>query len=297
MDWPRAKTILIVAFLVLDLVLAAQLWLGPASATLAPASGRVREDLLREGIVFSGPLPPRPPARMRKLRVRVLPVDAGLLRDAFFPGTPGGAGPDGQSGALVFRRDGEQLTVLPQGLILYERRDLAPGEPAAAFDLAAAVRVAGEFVRRRGLLPADAGLDYAIPAPGGRPGAYQVFFGQRYGDWPLFGGYLGVEVVSGSVRALEAVWLDVAGPVGPRQQVRVTAEDALRSLVTQLSGRGPAGGGGTARLLVERVDLGYFAFLRPGATEWEAVPAWRVLTRDGRAFYVNAYLGTLEEVP
>lgn len=328
MDWPRAKAILIAAFLALDLMLALELWVGQAGAPLAQAPGRVRDDLLREGIVFTGSLPGRRPPAMRRLKVRARPADAARLRASFFPGALGPAGPSAPSsageagaqpgaqgapgagdrqGALVFRREGEQLTILPQGLILYERRDLAAGEPPVSFDLAAARQVGEDFVRRRGLLPADARPDYAVPVPGGRPGAYQVFYVQRFHEWPLFGGYLGMEVVYGSVRALEAFWLDVEGFVGPRRPV-ITAEQALRALARALSARrvpGAAGAGGAPpgapaageRLVVERVELGYAGFLQPGAAQWEAVPVWRVLSRDGHAFYVNAYLGTLEESP
>lgn len=262
---------------------------------MAPASAaRTRADLAALGIVITRELPERAPREMRRLQAHTRPVDPDQLAAQFFSGEKAegagsGALPGVDAAGRVFRRGGEQLTVLPQGLVIYERRDLAAGDLSASFDAQAAGRVAETFLRDRGALPADAVLDYVLPIAGGRPSGYQVVFVRKYHEWPTYDGYIGVEVIGGAVRAMESFWPDMDF-TGPARPVVIGAEDALRALVQRLSLR-PG-----EKLLVDRVDLGYYGYysnLR--ATAWQAVPVWRVLTKDGKSFYINAYRGELED--
>lgn len=320
MDWPRAKAILIVAFLLMDALLGVRVWQARTGAAYAPAAAadgaaRVREALRREGIVVAGDLPLRTPRALPRLRVRPRGVDADRLGAAFFPAAEGGAeaAGGGVPEARVFVRGGEQLTILPQGLVLYERRDVSAAGVPNALDAAAAARAAADFLRERGLLARDLAADFTLPAPGGRPGRYDVFFVQRYrlpgilsAERPIFTGYVGVEVAGEAVQALEAFLVDVEGPVGGRRRV-IGAEDALRALAARLAAApgGPAGGGGATpatpaeerRLLVERVELGFWGPTAPGAGAWDLSPSWRLLTKDGRVYFVDAYAGRVEESP
>lgn len=323
MDWRRAKTILILAFLSLDVLLALRWWQERSGAAwlAAPAStARARTDLAALGIVLSGELPDRVPRGMPLLQAHARPVDPDQLAARFFNGggsvgggsgsigTVGGgsgaAGTDGaQTGSIgtdgartggdaasgrVFRRGGERLTVLPQGLVIYERRDLAAGDVSASFDAEAARRIAETFLRDRAALPSDAVLDHVLPTTSGRPSAYQVVYVRRFHGWPVYDSYVGVEVVGAAVRAMESFWPDMAF-IGEALPI-IGAEDALRALAQRLSLH-PGD-----KLLVERVELGYYgANSNLRATDWQAVPVWRVLTKDGKSFYINAYLGKLED--
>lgn len=316
MDWPRAKAILIVAFLLLDALLGVRVWQERTGAAYAPAAAvdgaaRVREALRREGIVVAGDLPLRTPRALPRLRVRPRGMDADRLGAAFFPAAEGGAEAAGSGAreARVFVRGGERLTILPQGLVLYERRDASSSVPNA-LDAAAAARAAADFLRERGLLTRDLAADFTLPAPGGRPGRYDVFFVQRYrlpgvlsAERPVFTGYVGVEVAGEAVQALEAFLVDVEGPVGGRRRV-IGAEAALRALAAHLAMApgGPAAGSGSTpagerRLLVERVELGFWGGTAPGAGAWDLSPSWRLLTKDGRVYFVDAYAGRVEESP
>ncbi len=95
MDWSRAKTILIVSFLLLDTLLGIR-WMqerGGASSTWA-ASGdsvtRTRAALRREGIIVSGSLPSRTPATLPGLGVSARREDDDRLGGGVFLPGPGG---------------------------------------------------------------------------------------------------------------------------------------------------------------------------------------------------------------
>lgn len=297
MDWRRAKTILIMAFAVLDLALGA-LWWGvgtetPSSLARLRSSEQaaVRDELAEIGVVLSAGLPEHPPS-MRRLGVSVRGVDPRALAASFFSAgvsNDGGEGADGEDAAgAVFRRGSEQLTILPQGIVFYERRDVTPGGFPTSLDREAAVRTVESFLRSRNALPDDTALDHVAQVGGGRSSGYRVLYVQRYQErdeeWPLFSGYVGAEVIGDSVRAMESFLLDVVGFSGERVPI-IAPYQALRSLVEWLAQN--KDWQPVDRLLVDRVELGYFSRIEPDAVETEVDPVWRVLTRDGKSYYVN----------
>lgn len=302
MDWPRAKVLLLVAFAVLDLSLGF-LWfsyrserLSRAAVPLPELAGEVKDNLAEAGIVLLGgvPAPEEIPAEMRRLRVKPWPPDAEELTRAFFPegaqstAWPGSDAGNGDPAGKSFRHGAERLTVLARGLVFYERGDLALGGGVeTVMDTDVARSLADAFLKRAGL-GSSLGEPDLVAVGGEALPAYQVMYFQHYEDWPVFSGYTVVEVVPGGVRALEQLWVKPQGFVGPRRPV-ISYEQALVNLAAALR----ADGNGE-RLLVEKVSLGYFSRSDPSAREWEAWPVWRVHTRGGLDYYVNAYTGFLE---
>lgn len=331
MDWPRAKTLLIVSFLLLDIVLAGFLWARrhggyeelALAAYRAKQEGQVREELAKAGVKLLGGLPAKVPKRMRRLEVRVEEPDPQALAKAFFRGDTGVVRSEwrglperegGEAEGFVFRRGGERLTVLQQGLVLYERQDLGGASLGAPFDPESARASANEFLVRIGAFPGVP--DMIIPVPTNGPPAYQVIYFQRYKRWPIFSAYRGLEVASAGVRTYEQFLVMPVGFSGPQMDVLSPAEVLLRlprllGLTggppgragaagdgSGTAGNGPASHGGDPRkesLLVERVELGYYSRFDAGARQWEAVPVWLVVMGGGQQYYINAYRGTLEE--
>lgn len=295
MDWSRAKSILIVAFFLLDLSLGFQLWVvglpdpALASSRTPQAPEEVRRNLAAAGIALTEPLPRQYPLAMRRVRVQVERRPVEEVADIFFPG---GAGvvdsPWSDIRGKGFRRAGEDLTVLPQGLILYQRRGPTAGGLSAATDPEGARKAADRFVSRTFGMDRTVAFDYALPSPSQGAPAFRVHYVERYGNLPLFGGAMGAEV-AGDVRSFHRFWLTPQGEVGPRQQVIPPAQ-ALLALATELRRCGAGG-----RLLVERVELGYHSKVEEWAKAWEEQPAWRILAMGGQPIYINAFTGILEE--
>ncbi len=289
---------LLVAFLVLDIYLGYEYWLqheqriswGRWRGAAEPV--KVREGLAKAGVVLLGSLPAAPPP-MRRVWLRVASPDPREVAQTFFGSSrdlqvSAWTGTESRSTGQTFRRGAERLTVLSDGLVLYERRDVAGGSVGQSMDAGAAQAEAERFLASHGGLPGDAALDFVLPLGGsGRP-AFQVIYIQKYRNWPLFDGYIAMEVVAGGVRAMQRVWLDPVGVAGPRQPV-ISPERALEKLAAELDW------GERGKVLVERVDLGYYGGLREPAAQWEAVPAWRIMTRGGEQFYINGYTGELEK--
>ncbi|MBX6377136.1 MAG: two-component system regulatory protein YycI [Clostridia bacterium] len=298
MHWGRAKAILTIAFLLLDAALAYRLWsagLGAGGALAAlPVAGEagrtgtrdaaaLAEMLAARGVRLEAPLP-RVPAALPLLTVRIAPPDGGALAAALFRDTPGVERQEwpGDPGGVTFRAGDEALTVLPQGLVIYERRGVgvAPEPPSAT----AARAVADAFVERLGGLPPDGAYDYTAPAA--RSPGQEVRYVQRYGDVPVFGGYLAVEVAAQGVVAAKRVWLE---PMGRRRDGRPVLPPGDALLAWSVQATPPTGAA------VVEVRLGYYSQNYLYARQWDMVPAWRIRLNTGEVFYVNAYTGSLEQ--
>ncbi len=298
MDWPRAKSLLIFSFLALDLLLGGILWARQQDAYLPGFTSEFRQEslvkgeLAREGITFLGHLPEKVPGRVRRLRVRVSHPDPLVLSQAFFSGQEEVTRMDlrglgsGDNEGVVFHSRGERLTVLVDGLVLYERTDLSPGSLGPPLDPERARALAEEFLKRMGLTPGPA--DMVTPAPANGPPAYQVIYFQRYKGWPIFSAYQGLEVVSAGVRTFEQFLVAPVEFSGPMREI-IPPEQALLRLKNLI---GVQGGD---KLVVEQIELGYYSRFDASARQWEAVPVWRVVMGGGQHFHINAYLGTLEE--
>lgn len=282
MDWPRAKAYLVGIFLVVDLLLAYDLVWGGGAALRRPAGSPTGSRVLaREGIVLLGRMPASYPGRVRGLLVRPAPVDpADMARRVLGEGADLSRGGTGEG--AIFEKGKERLIFLDGGTVLYENRTLGEANVGPPLDGSGARRAAAAFLTARRWLPADGVEDLVLPLAGGD---YQVALVGRYGELPVFSSYLSLLVTASGVQAAEQEWLAPAGSTSESFKVLPPAE-ALRRVRDRVRSGRDAGGGGTARLVVERVELG-FAGARPeGAETWVLRPVWRVLTRGGTAFYV-----------
>ncbi len=299
MDWPRAKTYLIVAFLLLNLFLAQPAWVGgvddllPLRALRTPSEARVKERLNDGGIVLLGRIPNDQVREMPMLAVGFAEPKAEALAEAFF----GRAGasletPEGSRAAVYRSVYGEILTVMPQGIVIY-RRNLQAIRQARPLDPDQASREAEAFLARLGgALPAKVEFDVTMPVSADPP-IYQVLYVQKHDGRRVFAGYVGVEVASGGVRSVKVLALEPLPQKSAARPVRLkTAEEALLALRKELINRRrllP-----DQKLLVDRIDLGYYSRPVEWASQWEIPPVWRILTKDGQVYYVNVFTEELE---
>lgn len=293
MDWQRARAILLVAFAVVNLVLAYSLW-GPENSLLALAepSNRVQIEQLRTRLsdrglaLLPGILLPATPPPMRFLRVEYssdlafsLPAYeqfVGEFPEAFGRRGSHGLNPtlDPETGALVFRPSAT-------GAAAYEVKLDSPSQVR---------QVAEDYLRNQLYMPPDGSLAGVFP----REDGMMVEFVPHFQGLPVYSGYIRVDVSS---RGVERVILFWASPVGykemPPKAVRPAAEALLR-----LAGHLERTGERTRTIL--EVRLGYYsgpsitAPVSDGISAWDTVPVWRITLDNGMVYYINAFNGELE---
>lgn len=280
MDWPRAKNILIIAFLGVNLLLGYRLWSGPGgpnSSLYRVTAQEVREvaaQLRDRGITLVGEVP-RWARPLPFLTVENPETDARELVSRFLG--PGAVlAYEGE--VVVARRGQEFLRVSPTGELRY-RREL-PGSPLPPLPRQA-VEVAKEFWRERSGLPGME-LDYQTPA-----GTCQlVVFTQKVQGLPFFGSRAVALVDGRGVQEAYAAWPRPLKPSGAPRPILPATEALLRAAPLLVRGQGA---------VVVGVEAGYFSLMYD-ARQWEAVPVWRLRLGNGDLVYVNAYTGEVEVV-
>ncbi|MDI6894202.1 MAG: hypothetical protein QME70_06295 [Bacillota bacterium] len=291
MDWARAKNILIVAFLGVNLLLGYRLWTGPATASSSLYTVGAREvrevaaQLRERGVVLAAEIPRR--ARpLALLTVSNPPVEPAAVAARFL-----GPGAEVvQEGDVWLGLKGQEAVVVyPGGEVFYRRLPRPGAQPGGTPPSAGkekppdpdrAVQAARDFWGERGGLPTGADLDYHAPAGAGR---YLVVFTCQAAGHRFFGGRAAALVGPGGVEEAYGAFPLAEKPSGNPRPILPATEALLRA----------------APLLVEKgavvvqVEEGYYSPVYD-AREWEAVPVWRVRLGSGASLYVNAYTGEPE---
>lgn len=286
MNWARAKSLLLLAFLVLDLVLG---WSylnlkqeAPGRATGGQLEPTLVARLAEKNVTLATELPREMP-RLALLRVGIEKQNPYALALSFFGQLDGVKVSRTEEPLLelAFTRGEEALLFYTSGVTVYTRRGLEePGEQTAA----EAEQRAREFLAAHG---GEEGLNLVRSVPYRRQGTYLVEFGQSYAGYPLVGASGAVLVVTPA--GVENYWrrhLTVFGESG-RPRTVVSAADALLALALQRQ-RPEA-----APLIVREVVLGYYNKIY-NADEWEAAPVWRIWAGGDTYFYINAFTGEPE---
>lgn len=287
MDWRRARTILLVAFAVVNLLLINSLWgSGGSLPTLLGSGSRSQVEQLRLRLADRGLLLPAgmripdTPPPMSFLRVEYRPdLTFRLLQiESFYGMSPGS----------VTR---PRLDPATQAIIYRPR---AQGEAAREVRLenrGQVRQVAEEYLRSRGLLPDGAVFSGVFAQADGR---LMVEFVPHYEEVPIFSGYLRVYVSARGIEEVVQFWITPLGlkEAAPKS-VRPAAEALLR-LAGHLEQSGT--GGGT----IADIQLGYYSGplatgnVAEGTNSWETVPVWRITLESGQQYYVNAFNGEFE---
>ncbi|HEY8345831.1 MAG TPA: hypothetical protein VIL07_00985 [Symbiobacteriaceae bacterium] len=286
MDWPKARAILLVAFLLVNGVLAYAIW-GPDRSL--PGLGRsshaqeveqVRTALAERGIILPASVTvPETPPPMRFLRVEfrptppsVLPPNESSSRDL----EPARFLPDPDSGALIYY-------AWEQGA---GSRDIRPENRSQV------QQVAEEYLRRRGWLPANAVVATYRHDPDRN--VAMVEFVPSFDGLPVFSGYVRVEVSSRGVETVRFLWVEPTRYTDAAPKAVRPATEALLRLAGRLQDSV-----GEPRVIRD-IRLGYYANrsltgAQPEAViGWDTVPVWRIELESGEVYYVNGFNGEWE---
>jgi hypothetical protein len=284
-NWWRARTILILSFLVLDV------FLGYTAFAARDAAGeitgtevqRVAEQLKANGITVTADIPRQVTAwsflAVKKGQKDPLEAAKRLL---------GSQEPRVLQSApeiTVWADDrGAKVTSLSTGVILY---DAAPvtAQVKREYDLRSARQLAEKFIADNGLLPQDAKFDTVKAAGTSR---FVARWRQDYQGAPLFGGYITVVVDQAGVSRVRYAWFTPVVAPDKRRMV-MPATDALQKALPDI--RAQLKGEST----LEAIELGYLADTID-AREWDAYPVWRLSFANGQMIYLNGYSGDFDRL-
>ena len=268
MDISRAKTILIVSFLILNIFLGFRLWQRPqymhlSGGLTANEMELAKTTLSEAGYQVLASIPNQVP-RLSLLHVARPATDEAAWINKFW-------GEDKKTG-------NENLEILANGLVVFSKQsDEKVNTKEGKRQLVEL------FLCERGVCEDDLQFDMSFPLGNG----YELFtYVQTYEGFPLFTSFVQVKIGQegvAEVRINRVIPLEFAD----KEIQGVSALVAVNTLVQQP--------GDFINKTIVDISLGYYS-KDYDAKRWEIVPAWRFAASDGSVFYVNALNGEVEEI-
>ncbi len=295
MDWSRAKNILLLAFLTLNLFLGFHLYQEmtryPVTAGSGQVSGEqiaeVREHLQSVGLELEAPIP-RETATLPLLKVRLLALDQRQVAHHLFRSLDGVKVTriSGGEGETLYARAEEELRAYANGILTYRYPHPSPPTQPGPLPEKAALQWVEEYITGQ----REFGQELSVGeirklAPEEK---YLIRLEQTYQGRPLVGS-AGVEALF-TAAGMEYLWQRPLDPLGPAGEEKATipATEALLRLAAFHSSSG-----GDKPLPIIAITLGYYNKLYD-AQEWEAVPVWAICIGPDHWYYINAFTGELE---
>ncbi|MDB4894116.1 MAG: hypothetical protein JWN15_378 [Firmicutes bacterium] len=300
MDWAKARAVLLIAFTVVNLMLAYFIW-GP-SAVLPGVSeaspqqvvDQVRATLAERSITLPTTVTvPRTPGPMRFLHVEYHPTPRFTQWPAELSdgnGAPvGTSGPRGAEGVQALKPTIDKETQA----IVYQPAASGPAARDVKLDNPHQVQqVTDDYLRQEALLPAGAVFSDMLPQ--GDTGRLTVEYVPMFDGYPVFSGYVRADVSARGIETVRQLWVQPgAYTEAPPKAVRPAPEALLR-----LAGR--LQNSGSKRLVIREIKLGYYAnrsltvTQADGVNGWDTVPVWRISLDTGEVYYINAFNGEWE---
>ncbi|ASS73613.1 hypothetical protein CIG75_00550 [Tumebacillus algifaecis] len=289
MDWSRAKTYLILTFLLLDLLLGYQYYTSQQEALGYVQSFNTQLDELKEVLkerkmVLVTEVPKETPV-MRFLQVghpkEPLPnIAASILVDEKV------VEDDQSKGTMKFKSLEGEFEVTSDG---YFKLRYRPGLMKADIDIGIK---RGQYVLQR-LLPNvwNGSLykeDMALYSVSGENTTLHYL--QSYQRYPIFSAVLEVNLENAEILGYRQKALEI-GEEEERGQRVISAIGAVRTVAETFDPQEI--GNQTGNVIIHEVKLGYYSQNYVGADVWYLAPMWRIVT-DYKVFYVNALTGQLE---
>jgi regulatory protein YycI of two-component signal transduction system YycFG len=280
MDWSKAKTILIIAFIITNAFLFYNLEKdGLSSDNLSSQAAErikdVEKILDKRGISLPTGIPPERP-EVASIEVAYSQMDKYAEAEAFW-------GNGFNTGGDSFSKGSEVLRVLEGKMLIYENTEVIQGIEPSLDD---AVDSAEAFLKEKGFLISDAILESAIS----ENGLVEIIYVQIAEDLPLENGRMELLVSNLGVVRFERIWMEVIA-VGDSTRKVIPATKALLMAIETLEERRIS--------KIEEIALTYlFDTKKTSLSKWQdiksgtALPVWRIdLPEEGGSIYVDAYEG------
>lgn len=281
MDLTRAKSVLILAFLLLNSYLGYQVWhkselfLSYLYVTTEEVE-QVLSQLADNQYQVSATLP-RQVQAMSLLSVRAQEIEEEAFLAALFTSPPLPLRQETE-GAIKYTHPEGTLLFPGRGRVDFRRPE--PVEPAG--EDSEVQRLGEEFLKDKGLMPGDARFDALYPSPG--EGSVGVFT-QQYQGFSLYTSYINLYFAGDHLTGFDYFWLEPLEFSAESRYVLPVTQALLRFLEIQGPARKPEE--------ITAITLGYFS-REYDAQKWDMAPVWRIVTGTGQITYINAFSGEEE---
>jgi hypothetical protein len=298
-DWPRARAILLAAFMVVNLILAYSVW-GPNTGlfpdlTDAPQGQSInqfRDSLLNLKLVLPANMTlPRTPGSMRFLRVELPPTPEFLEWDSEVSGMPPRRAGQMDKTFTPARPNVPYTVDAETRATVYTPRATGPAARELKLENRDQVqKAAEEYLRQFGLMPQNAQFSSLLERP--EQGLMVAEWVPYYDGLPVYSGYVRMEVSARGIETVSSLWVVPKGySETASKQVRPVSE-ALTRLAGRLNSSKPR--------TVTDIRLGYYARRTFSLAQsddvhgWDTVPVWRITLDNTETYYINAFNGEWE---
>ncbi len=277
MDLSRAKTVLIIAFLLLNLFLAFRLWLIPPHLQAGVVLTGEEAEQAKNVLVSAGyevlTAIPRQIPRLSLLHVSRHPQEPESWPASVWCDANAKRGVDTEN--VSFINGEETLQIAPNGVVTLHFGK--PDRVSTGHELHIFIE---SFLKERGLWSESLKFDMAM-----QDGSHTRYrYLQTYQGFPLFFSYTDVKVVDGrisEIRLYHVLPLEFTGKEIQTVSVAEAADAFVKA--AQFS---------EVKKIID-ISLGYYS-QDYDAKRWEIVPVWRFALTDGTVFYINAFTGGAE---
>ena len=286
MNWSKAKTILILVFLIADIFLFYVTYTGDIIGKTAEEDvAKVLEYMENQGISVKVPIPVKSnPASLLYVKYKKLnPVEA---RDLFF-GSDESVDIKETEQKLIMENEEVILELNSNGEIFYLNKNLNKNKQTVEEE--SALRSADGFLKQLNIDLADGTLVKKTKGYG-----YVSYkFNQRYKGQFIDNTYAEIKAVSEGIAYAKILWFESIQNGKTKNKV-ISPVKALMKLAELNTA-------GEDKISVEEISQGYYfnnnmekTFIVESVVEGNAVPVWRFKTETGN-IYINAHNGTVEE--
>lgn len=282
MDWRKAAIILISSFIVLNIILAVNLWVNerPAEEFVLTQDQQqeIEDQLSKKGIKLEAKIPEKGlPQAFLELGYKK--ADQQKILDNFLGK---GAKPRTEQiqGGKSYTMDSRQLIIMDNGIITYfDKQDKAfPGLSRQQAETEAV-----EFMESHGGLPQEAVLNSITYDE--KTGSYLIEYVRKYDGFFVANSYIDILVSPSGVKNYYQSWLNIYGYRGKKKAV-ISPFTAIMRMASEKKN--------TDSMVITGIEQGFYSKFYD-ADRWQAAPVWKISLKSGDVYYVNAYTGELEQ--
>lgn len=281
MDWSKAKTILIVAFIITNMLLGVVLLSNNKPTDSTTKEGFIQDvtRLLNNKDIHVDTEISREIPSLNTLDVEYEMIDILKVNDQYFDaaGTMGSQGED----VVTIQRDNEYISIKNKKILSYENRNEL--EKYKGLTKEKAEDIAMNFLRDKKYDLSDVKLSHIKEQEDKFYLKFSKIYNQRY----LETAYLNIIVDTRGVKYLDRLWLDVKSE-GETSIYINTAPKAILSLLSIPESYGKT---------IDDISLCYYfepekhEYIKDpkSAKKGRTIPAWRVLFKDGYKVIIDNY--------
>lgn len=281
MDWSKAKTILIVAFIITNILLV-YIMIGEKTIPEPTIKDEFMEDVVEllkdKNISIATDIPKEIPY-LNIMTVRYEKTNLEELNRNFLNND--GIIKDNMKGFGEIAKDKESIVVINNKLIVYENKE--EKELYKDLDRDKAIQLAEEFVNKMGFNTSDMRLILTKE----EKGVFYLEYSKVYDDILVERAFTNLQIDKRGVKGFERLWLDVQN----LNEAQIYISTAPKSILALLGMEEVYGKTVSDISLCYYFDPQKHEYLKEPeeAMQGKAVPAWRIQFDDGYKIYIDEY--------